>query len=701
MADCFEVDNSGDGPTTPSTRRNILHSSCGPSTSATPNDGSTRVRDESALNPWPHLKKFWKFLGYKGPNMLEFRCCLCQNSLKKISANRKSNFNLKRHILNVHPNKAKEHQNCIDAASKLSCKRRSSVSKSTSVEKKAKPKKLNEFLCFTQEVEKDKKISQETYEKKVMAVFIENMLPLKMVDSSSFQDLLKSFVPIKNPISRHSLTTCIEEKYSSSKQLLREILNEVPYVATTADLWSCRNKSYIGMTCHWIDKCTFERKYSVLACRQIKGRLTYDTLAKEMDAIYFDYQIGNKVVKTTTDNGSNFTRSFKVFAISNPEQGKKSYFTKEEEDYDDDEDFVNMQEILPIIEEAQESECYVLPKHIRCAGHTLNLVGTVDTENVFCQPGAFKSIYKNAFEKAEELWNSQSSSTKAAALIKDEIGGLLEVPNVTSWKSVLGSVEKLLEIFRDRNHLNGLNRVCSSLKVSRIDTDDINFFQEYYRVMKPLSQVLDIIQCASKAYLGVLLPSLAMTLKHLKDLRESGSIEVCMELLDAVIRGIQTRFSAQFEDIDCILASATHPQFKLAWLSCLEGFNYNVELMERKAKYGIISFLEAKSTYHCSSVNDDLSDNFFAALYAEDGEESIAMIVQNYLQLGPVPKQTISEEDFPNEQFADLFIKLNTAIPSTAAIDGMLSLGKDILQSQGLGLSDKHFEMFVFLKEFH
>ncbi|CAK8685789.1 unnamed protein product [Clavelina lepadiformis] len=242
MADCFEVDNSGDGPTTPSTRRNILHSSCGPSTSATPNDGSTRVRDESALNPWPHLKKFWKFLGYKGPNMLEFRCCLCQNSLKKISANRKSNFNLKRHILNVHPNKAKEHQNCIDAASKLSCKRRSSVSKSTSVEKKAKPKKLNEFLCFTQEVEKDKKISQETYEKKVMAVFIENMLPLKMVDSSSFQDLLKSFVPIKNPISRHSLTTCIEEKYSSSKQLLREILNEVPYVATTADLWSCRNK---------------------------------------------------------------------------------------------------------------------------------------------------------------------------------------------------------------------------------------------------------------------------------------------------------------------------------------------------------------------------------------------------------------------------------------------------------------------------
>lgn len=41
---------------------------------------------------------------------------------------------------------------------------------------------------------------------------------------------------------------------------------------------------------------------------------------------------------------------FRVFAISNPEQGKKSYFTKEEEDYDDDEDFVNMQEILPIIE---------------------------------------------------------------------------------------------------------------------------------------------------------------------------------------------------------------------------------------------------------------------------------------------------------------------------------------------------------------
>ena len=46
----------------------------------------------------------------------------------------------------------------------------------------------------------------------------------------------------------------------------------------------------------------------------------------------------------------------------------------------------------------------------------------------------------------------------------------------------------------------------------------------------------------------------------------------------------------------------------------------------------------------------------------------------------------------------ELFVKYNTAIPSSAAVERLFSLGKDVLKPKRSGLSDEHFEMLVVLK---
>jgi len=56
-------------------------------------------------------------------------------------------------------------------------------------------------------------------------------------------------------------------------------------------------------------------------------------------------------------------------------------------------------------------------------------------------------------------------SSKTADLIKDEIGSLLKVPNSTRWNPVFDAVARLVQMFETRNKLNGLNRVCNTLKV--------------------------------------------------------------------------------------------------------------------------------------------------------------------------------------------------------------------------------------------
>ena len=57
----------------------------------------------------------------------------------------------------------------------------------------------------------------------------------------------------------------------------------------------------------------------------------------------------------------------------------------------------------------------------------------------------------------------------------------------------------------------------------------------------------------------------------------------------------------------------------------------------------------------------------------------------------------VSPEAIP-KPLRKMFIKLNTPIPSSAAVERLFSLGKDVLRPKRSDMSDDHFEMAVFLK---
>ena len=48
----------------------------------------------------------------------------------------------------------------------------------------------------------------------------------------------------------------------------------------------------------------------------VAGSRTYDLLANQLQDVYCEYGIKSKVIKTTTDDGSNFVKAFCVFAPS-------------------------------------------------------------------------------------------------------------------------------------------------------------------------------------------------------------------------------------------------------------------------------------------------------------------------------------------------------------------------------------------------
>lgn len=75
-------------------------------------------------------------------------------------------------------------------------------------------------------------------------------------------------------------------------------------MCTTADLWTAHNRSFFGMTCHWIEEDTLERKSAALACARVRGRHTFDVLAAKICEIHADYKLLHEVRATVTDNQS-------------------------------------------------------------------------------------------------------------------------------------------------------------------------------------------------------------------------------------------------------------------------------------------------------------------------------------------------------------------------------------------------------------
>ncbi|KAG7177656.1 hypothetical protein Hamer_G008307 [Homarus americanus] len=64
--------------------------------------------------------------------------------------------------------------------------------------------------------------------------------------------------------------------------------------------------------------------------------------------------------------------------------------------------------------------------------------------------------------------------------------------------------------------------------------------------------------------------------------------------------------------------------------------------------------------------------------------------------LGEKPsKKTFDKDSFPNKAMRKLFIKYNTPIPSSAAVERMFPMGKDVLRPKRSRMSDKHFEMLA------
>lgn len=310
---------------------------------------------------------------------------------------------------------------------------------------------------------------QKRIDKAVVKYVVHGLRPFSVVEQEPFRELVKDLVPNAKMMSRVTLTSMIDDGFKQMKTALTEAMKGVDHIATTTDCWSVRRRGFIGVTAHWIDPETLQRCSAALACRQLRGSHTFDLLANALNDIHAEFEIRGKIVRTTTDNGSNFVKAFRVFGedennnAEGVEEAEESAQSEEEDDggVDEDED-VQYVDTAALLNEDDGFE-FQLPRHQRCACHILNLIASEDSTNATSND-AYKKLHHATFGKCYGLWNKCGRSTLAAEMIEDVCSIQLLRPNKTRWNSLFMAVERLLRINKEKGE-GALRAIATDLKV--------------------------------------------------------------------------------------------------------------------------------------------------------------------------------------------------------------------------------------------
>jgi hypothetical protein len=455
-------------------------------------------------------------------------------------------------------------------------------------------------------------------------------------------------------MSRAALRLQINSKSTEAKDKIIALLKEQSFIATTCDCWSTYGKLYIGVTVHWIDDA-LQRKSACLTLRRMNGSHTFDAIAAVLDKIHAEFDIRRKIICTTTDNGSNFIKAFSVFAekqeMDVPSSGNNGDGSDDNDSSDDEssEDVVGF-EIDAVFTSDSDDREYHLPRHQRCACHTLNLITTNDINDAEQDP-AYKKLSRAAFSKCQDLWNKYGRSALAVDIVMDAFRLGLKRSNTTRWNSVFLAVERLMRLI-DENGEDAFYSVCTKLDMPRLKPPELFFLNEYVSVVRPLAQALNILQAENKMFMGYLLPTVVMLREKMATKKSSAT--TCKPLITAMINGIDRRFHDVFNDAEASAAAILHPKFKMSWTNNTSMIDSGLQdIRHQLATSTSTTVSDLSMASESGSSDQDEEDRFFAREKVSVSDEDILM---QYLQDASETMDNITAAPCLKK----LFIQLNT-----------------------------------------
>ncbi|XP_056606530.1 zinc finger BED domain-containing protein 4 [Triplophysa dalaica] len=609
-------------------------------------------RSRTSFDHWLHKNNF-TFRESRGRN-ITVQCNLCLPTIKLLSTAKDTTSNLKKHL---------ERKHSLQFKKKLSKDEPSNSGHQVPEfgPSDTKQPKMDHTL-YT---------SQSKLNALIFNFIVEDVQPISILEQAGFQRLIEVLSRGKTVMNRKTFVSRLDATFDKMKEELRAKLDRVQSLCTTADIWSVQDRSYFGITCHWLED-NFERKSVALACTRMYGGHTCETVIAKIQEIHSSYNIESKICSTVTDNGSNFVKAFREFL---PEDEREV----EEIQFDD---------LGKMLSEGDVGGdfflSYFLPPHQQCAAQTLNLIASKDLADAISKE-PIQRVHVSSTAKCALIWQKAHSSQMVADMVETIANIKFTDPCLTQWGSEYNFVQKIMSLTDEQ-----LTQLIDILDVPNFVPEETAYLREYADVFKPVAFALDLLQGEQKCFLGIVIPTL-LTLKR-KLQEKAGNTQFFSEVIDGTVEAIDSRFKQVFNSTDAKLATTTMPQFRLWWLP--EGERESV----RERLVAEVSQLDQANEEVDTNGISVHEDEFFSygpgSSGNRDGKRGAAEEVRIYLE--GTNKDLLCLSEFPGVK--KLFIKFNTTLPSSVPVERLFSSGGNILTRKRSTLTDEQFERLLLLR---
>ncbi|KAK9736087.1 Zinc finger, C2H2 type [Popillia japonica] len=577
--------------------------------------------------------KYYKILKSDATN-IDALCQLCLPKQTTIRGAKTTTVNFRNHLQRVHKNAFTE---CMMTHKKSGqqSKRKSQDEDNSVVTKQLKP-------YFT----------QEEFDEKILQFLINTIIQLNIIENKSFIALFEG-LNVK-VMEQKAAVSRLNDMYAAHVDQIINDIEKQKYICLTSDVWWVNRRNFIGVTAHWIDE-NFQRISVALSCQSFGpdgGDKTISVIISVIDKFKIDRK---KVVSTILDYSTN------------------NYGTNDSDTTSDtSEEDINF-----------TSTDIASALGLRSsAGQIMYVVALTDIEEAFLSDDSIWNKRAQAITKCEALLE------KVNLLNSCVFNHALPGSEIKKWIWDYNSIRQIIPV-KDK-----VNNMCAKLKLDPFSEAELQFIEEYCAVMTPLVQTFDIFQNENNFYYGIVLPSIVSLKNKWEKMASCGFQKEGEFLRKLCLTSLNERFpnTLDLADDHQILAAVSYPRFKLRWYNAIPNNEITEDVIKQKLRAACQEFIGS----------NDFTDNDMAATRSDDDYFDFTRLVRNlsvvmtsrtmiWQQLDlmmitlilPNPKRVSRRKHdkrtdlnmLDNYQHVkEVFLKYNTALPSSASVDRLFSL---------------------------
>lgn len=156
---------------------------------------------------------------------------------------------------------------------------------------------------------------QDNFNEALQRFVVYGMKTYSTVDDPYFEDMIATLDPRVKVMSRQTLMRRISTMAEKDHEKTKAMLKEAKYVGTGADIWSCSQHGYMGVTATFLLP-SFVRVNRALACEHFKNPHNGPRIAQLISGVHERYDLEPpQLVGSVTDNGPNVVSAFTIGSV--------------------------------------------------------------------------------------------------------------------------------------------------------------------------------------------------------------------------------------------------------------------------------------------------------------------------------------------------------------------------------------------------